>query len=194
MIKRSWKKREGYLPLWSWGIISYVTVVGLGSVNHDLGKWIGFVLFSPKDESVFQHSRMIVLPWIVFLFLYHTWQAEYRYYDFVLPKNKLSGAISLVFQCWCVVGFYYFFCEFNIHGLWLDIVNFSVTTLFGFIIWIIIGRFEIPIGVDFIGSMIVIIPLFFHQLFCTYDECQGVMFEDWSKILNGSYCAEDRWA
>ena len=194
MTERGWTNREGYLPLWTWGIISYVAIVGLGSVNHDLGKWIGFYLFSPKDESVFQHSRMIVLPWIVFLFMFHVWQAEYKYYDFVLPKNKLSGAVSLVFQSYVVIGFYYFFCQFHIHGLWLDIVNFSVTTLFGFIIWIVLGRLKIPIGVDFIGSLIVIVPLFFHQLFCTYDECQGDMYEDWSKILNGSYCAEDRWA
>jgi len=177
-------KKEGNLPLWAWAIISYVAVYGFGSLNHELGKWIGFYLFSPRDESVFQHSRMIVLPWVLFLFFYHIWQAEYGYYSKILPQNKLSGAASLVFQSWFVVAFYYTFCAFNIHGLWLDITNFAVTTLLGFILWIFFGRWKIPIGADFVFSLLLLVPLFTHQLYCTYDQCDGDMFV----THNSSYC------
>jgi len=192
--QRNWRVKEGALPLWAWGIIAFVWNYGIGSLNHNFGKWIGFYLFSPKGESVFAHSKMIALPWILFLFAYHIWQAAYKYYDYILPQNKLSGAVSLVFQSWFVIGFYYFFCEFHIHGLWLDILNFGVTTLLGFVLWIFLGRWRIPVPVDFAFSVLILAPLFTHQQYCTYETCNGTMYTDWSVVLNGSYCAEDRWA
>jgi len=192
--ERNWRVREGALPVWAWGILSWFAVFGFGSLNHDFGKWIGFYLFSPDDESVFSHSRMVVLPWMLFLFAYHIWQAEYGYYDYILPQNKLSGAVSLAFQSYLVIAFFYTFCEFHIHGLWLDILNFAIICALGFALWIFLGRWKIPVPIDFAFSMLVLVPLFTHQLYCTYDTCDGPMYTDWSVVLNGSYCEEDRWA
>jgi len=157
-----------------------------GTINHSFGAWTGFHGVSPSDESVFQHSRMVVLPWVLFL-IACWWRRRDNEFS-KLPQNHIAGAASLVVQSFGVVGFYYFFCSgFGLHGLALDIINFTLITALGVAVWIWVGRYKLDFYVDAAAAFVVYAALFSMQLFCTYGKCDGNAFVDFS-TRNESQC------
>lgn len=113
--------------------------------------WVG--LFSAQNESVFEHTKLLVLPtFIWFLLSYSIWKTN-------IDKDKYFSAmlVSLFTSILTIPLLYYTYkIGFNINTSLINIVNFFVSTMFGQLLAYHYYKYG-----DFIPSKIIRITLSF---------------------------------
>ncbi len=115
---------------------------------------IGFI--SPVNESIWEHTKMVLVPLIIYYLIYYFKNKEN------LDKNNWFYAllISLVVSILSIPLLYYFYAEgLGIHSLVLDITNLFISLLIGQLIAAHIYEYK-KNNVNYIISIIFIFSIF----------------------------------
>lgn len=119
-------------PPEKWIILSIPVLFILGSLMHFLYEFTGKItligLISPVNESIWEHLKLVLLPIILFWFIYYLLNGTK--YNINKEKWFLGCVISLVFSMLTILAFNYTYTQaFGIQWLPLDIFNllFSIT-------------------------------------------------------------------
>lgn len=94
---------------------------GLHSLYHILGENLIIGLFAPVNESIWEHSKMVIWPVILWWLLYYGFHG--REYD--IEKDRwYAGALgALVTTLIAMPALYYFYtAAFGVELLWVDIL------------------------------------------------------------------------
>ena len=151
------------------GFIAYVTIAVLGTLNHfwyDLSNENDFVaLFAATDESVFQHMKMPVYPWLLFLFLFDR-------------NSALSGVFGLLVCIALIPTMYYSALSAGHHSFEYDIFTFMFSILCGIVLWflftvektskLMVLSLGLPLGIT--------LGLVVWFAVCTYYDCEGSLY------------------
>lgn len=104
----------------------------LGTLLHFTYNWSNnnFIvgLFSSTNESIFSHTKLLILPTFIFYILF------YKKNKFILNKNKFfsSMIIQLISSILSMILIYYTArFGFNIENLWFDIFLFFLSIVIG---------------------------------------------------------------
>ena len=106
----------------------------IGSILHFtytlFGESIFVGLFSPVNESVWEHSKMILWPMILWWVLYYCFRGT----NYKIDKNRwFSSALwALLTSLIAMPMLYYFYTSaFGVELLWVDIIILFLAILFG---------------------------------------------------------------
>lgn len=106
----------------------------LGTIMHFiydiLGKNIIVALFAPVNESVWEHSKMVLIPIILWWTIYYIINGK----SYNINKNIwfTSALISLITSLFTIPLLYYFYTgALGMHLLWVDISILFVALAFG---------------------------------------------------------------
>ncbi len=94
---------------------------GLHSLYHILGENLIIGLFAPVNESIWEHSKMVIWPVILWWLLYYRFHG--REYD--IDKDRwYTGALgALLTTLIAMPALYYFYtAAFGVELLWVDIL------------------------------------------------------------------------
>jgi len=116
-------------------LVSVPFLFVLGSILHFVYGWsknnkiIG--LFSPVNESIFEHSKLLLIPLILF------WSSGYLFLKDSINVNSyfLAMLTSIIFSIMTMIAFYYTYKEFigNTY-LWIDIFDLFLSLFIGQIV------------------------------------------------------------
>lgn len=122
------------LPEKKWIILGIPVLFIMGSLMHFLyelsGRNVIVALFSPVNESVWEHLKMVVLPIILWWSLYYIVKGEKNKID----KNKwfTSALISLLIALISIPFMFYFYTgAFGIESVAIDVIILFLSIAFG---------------------------------------------------------------
>lgn len=121
-------------PPEKWIILSIPILFILGSLMHFLYDFTGNItlvgLISPVNESIWEHLKLVLLPIILFWFIYYFLNG--KKYNINKEKWFLGCVISLVFSMLTILAFNYTYTQaFGIQWLPLDIFNLFLSITVG---------------------------------------------------------------
>lgn len=150
-------------------LIGILLVFGLGSLLHFTYDWSNenFVvgLFSAQNESVFEHTKLLILPTILWYILSYTFRNDR------IDKNKYftSMLISLSVSILSIPLIFYFVKEgININSGIVNIVIFFISILFGQLLAYHYYKFEnkaLPKIIIVLLSLLLIIIYIYFSVF-----------------------------
>lgn len=147
-----------------WILIGIPILFFIGSIMHFLYNIFGenpFVgLIAPVNESIWEHTKMVLLPiilwWSIFFF------AREKHY--AIDKNKwFTGALaSLLTAIITIPLIYYFYTEaFGVELLWADILILLLSVTLGQLLGLHIYRNGTGINANFVISVFIVLILIF---------------------------------
>lgn len=147
-----------------WIVLGIPLLFIIGSVMHFVYDifWESPIagLFAAVNESVWEHSKMVLLPVILWWSLYYFLRGkEYR-----IDKNKwFAGALTaLIVSLVSIPMLYYFYTEaFGTELLWVDILILFLALLFGQILGFHVYRKGRGISASFVISVFVLVTAMF---------------------------------
>ena len=113
-------------------LIGILFIICLGSLLHFTYEWSNnnfFIgLFSAKNESVFEHTKLLILP----TFLWYFFTYKFTRIDVNMSKYFTSMLISLGVSIISIPLLFYFVTEgLNINSAVVNIIIFCLASLFG---------------------------------------------------------------
>ncbi len=117
-------------------------------------------LFTPVNESVWEHMKMVLLPTILLWSLYYLINGKKQHID----KNRwFTGAlVALLVSLLTIPMLYYFYTQaFGVELLWVDIGILFVANLLGQLLGVHVYRYAkgLPWGIS-VGILVTIVLLF----------------------------------
>lgn len=162
-----------------WIVIGIPILFIIGSVMHFMYNIFGenpFVgLFAPINESIWEHSKMVLWPVILWWLLYYCFRGK-RYQ---IDKNKwfTSALVALMTSLITMPLLYYFYTgAFGVELLWVDISILLFAVLFGQLLGLHTYRYGKGVNANFILVIFVLVVLLF-MLF-TYFPPHLPLFQD----------------
>lgn len=147
-----------------WILIGVPVLFIIGSVMHFMynicleNPIVG--IFAPVNESIWEHSKMVVWPLILWWSLYYCFRGK----EYEINGNKwFEGAlVALVTSLITMPMLYYFYtAAFGVELLWVDILILLFSVLFGQLMGLHIYRYGKGINMKFSIAVLVIIVLMF---------------------------------
>ncbi len=126
--------RKKWLPPEKWILTGIPALFISGSILHFLydlsGKNVIAGLFAPVNESVWEHTKMVLLPTILWWLLYYIF-CKKEYY--IKKSNWFEGTLAaLITALISVPALYYFYTgAFGASILWIDILILLLSFSFG---------------------------------------------------------------
>lgn len=154
MLKRI--KPETYTLI---GILVLFVVSSLFHFLYSLtGEWFIIGLFVPINESIFEHTKMVVLPIFIWWFIFYLFRKK----DLFVNAWFTSALIAMISAIIAIPMLFYFYSQaFGIESLVIDILILLVSLAIGQILGLHYYRHGKGIEYHFaIFLMIVIIILF----------------------------------
>ena len=111
---------------------STIVIFGLSSISHFAYKWSGYNdfigAFTPTNESIFQHIKMIF--YTITLYYFITYIIFSKKYDIDGKRYFLAPLITIFLTSFIVVANYYMFKNgFNIDSMFIDISSLIIGLL-----------------------------------------------------------------
>lgn len=158
-------------------LVSVPFLFVLGSLLHFTYKWskenIIVGMFSPVNESVFEHTKLLLTPLTLF------WGIGYFFLKDGTNINNyfLAMLISIVFSIIVMITFYYTYKEIigNFY-LWIDILDLLISLLMGQVLanhFYVYGK-----GISWGVSLGLIIVIFAAYIYLTYKPFKTPLFYD----------------
>lgn len=117
--------------LLAWETIGFIFVIIFGTILHFLYNWTGnnrvIGMFSPINESVWEHLKMLFFPMLLFSIVEY-FAVGKEYGNFITAKS-LGILLGLLF---IIVFFYTYAGMIGKNYLWLDILTFISGVLIAF--------------------------------------------------------------
>ncbi|MEG1982004.1 MAG: DUF6512 family protein [Clostridia bacterium] len=110
--------------------ILFIISSAIHSLYNLTSKCILFAIIAPSNESIWEHSKMVILPIILWYSLYYIAKRK----DKKIDINKWSTAMlsSLIISIVSIfIVFYLYFGMFGGHYLWADILTLFIAILLG---------------------------------------------------------------
>ena len=154
-----------YISPQNWILFSIPILFFIGSFMHFIyqlsGKKIIVALFSPINESIWEHSKLSVFPilicWICYAILFPDSLANSL-------SIWLTGCLtSLISSIFIMLSLFYFYTQaFGIESLWIDIFIFFLSILFSQLLGLHIYQYAtgLPVTVCIL-CFIIIIGIYF---------------------------------
>ena len=165
-------------------LISVPFLFVVGSVFHFVyelsGKKKIAGLFSPVNESIFEHSKLLLIPLIMF------WGIGYYFLkDKVNIDNYfLAMLVSIVVSITTMICFYYTYKEFIGNSyLWVDIFDLLLSFFIGQVVanhFYVYGE-----GMPFLISILIIIIIFISYVYLTFNPIKTPFFYDKKNEIYG---------
>lgn len=114
---------NGIIPLFIIGTLFHFTYNLTGKL------WV-VGLISPVNESVWEHTKMVVLPIILWWSLYYLVKGK----ELKINKDKwfLGGLMSLITSIITIPMLFYFYTEaFGVELFWVDVLILLIAIIFG---------------------------------------------------------------
>jgi len=136
----------------------------IGSIMHFVFELSGnnniVAMFSPVNESVWEHLKMVLLPVILWWSLYYMVKGT----EYNIDKNKwFTGAlVALITALLTIPLLYYFYTEaFGVELLWVDILILFLAVLFGQLLGLHVYRYGKGINSTIVILLFIIIIIIF---------------------------------
>lgn len=165
-------------------LISVPFLFFLGSMLHfvygvsDKNKIVA--LFVPVNESIFEHSKLLLVPLVLF------WGIAYFFIKNDIDVNKYFTAMlmSIIFSILVMVSFYYTYKEIIGNSyLWIDIFDLLLSLFLG---QIIANHFyEYGIGVPAFLSLGIVLSIFVFYTYLTFKPFKTPFFYDEKRKVYG---------
>ena len=117
-----------------WILLGIPLLFILGSIMHFmynlLGESVIIGLFAPVNESICEHSKLVVWPMILWWTLYYCFRKKKHPID----KNKwFTGALVALITAFMTMplAYYFYTGAFGAELLWVDILILLIAVLFG---------------------------------------------------------------
>ncbi len=147
-----------------WIIIGIPALFIIGSAMHFLynilWKFSAVGLIAPINESIWEHSKMILWPLILWWSLYYRFRA--KKYEIDISKWFTGALVALVTSLLAMPMLYYFYTgAFGKHLLWVDVAILLIALLFGQLLGLHTYRYGKGINVKFLLAAVSIIIVLF---------------------------------
>lgn len=158
-------------------LISVPFLFVLGSIFHFIYSWSNknkiVAIFSPVNESIFEHSKLLLIPLMIF------WIVGY----FILKKSVdidnyfFAMLISIISSIIFMIAFYYTYKEVIGNSyLWIDIFDLLLSLFIGQVVANHI--YEYSKGINYIISISIIVVIFFIYIYLTFNPFKIPFFFD----------------
>lgn len=150
------------------GLIAY----NFRDYNKDETKWV-----IPTNDSVFQLSKMAVLPWILvllFSILYKLYFGKLN--NLIFLRNNISCVIGLiVYIVSIIISYYVWFLGFDKEkNETFDMLSYVVSVSVGIFVWFLISGFIISRRLDNGLSIFLLLLILGWYNTCSYNECPNI--------------------
>lgn len=148
------------------------TVVVLGTGNHFWHELsddsLGTRWFAASDESVFQHMKMVLWPWLLVLGVV-SW---YRKFE----NSMLSSGIGLLLTISTIPTLFYLYTDgFKLHhNLGADIFIFIFAILLGQGLWIYFLDLNVDDVFDKLVGGLIFVGVIIWFVTCSYHQCRNI--------------------
>lgn len=162
-----------------WIIAGIPIIFLVGSLFHFLFEWSGenkiVGLFAAVNESVWEHIKMIPVPLVLF------WSVMYLILGkkYQIDKNKwfTAGLVSLLVSMITMPMLFYFYTgAFGVELLWVDILIFFLSVVFGQLLGLHFYRHSM--GINWIVALILMLLVIAAFAVLTYFPIEIPMFKD----------------
>ena len=157
-------------------LISVPFLFVIGSLMHFVYRWSGknkiVGVFAPVNESIFEHSKLLLFPLLFF------WIILYFFINDIDENNYFFAMlISIVTSIVCMFSFYYTYKEIIGKGyLWIDVFDLLFSLFIGQIlanhVYVYGG------GMSVLISIIIIVFLVFGYAYLTFKPFKTPLFLD----------------
>lgn len=155
------------------GIVSFLVISLLGVLNHylydllDKPSWIKFAVAT--DESVFQHMKLILYPWILTIIVLY----------YVFPK-QLKNYVSSVLGLWIyilIIPFFYYLWTDTLEkedNLTYDISIYFISVFISIVVWLSLCGLRINKLLDNVLTFSGYLVAIYWFTKCSYDMCPNI--------------------
>jgi len=152
------------LPQEHWILLGIPVLFFVGSLFHNLYQLSGknplVGLIAPVNESVWEHTKMVVLPLILWWSLFYLTQGQRLSINIDAWFTSLLA--SLLVSILLLPFLYYFYTEaFGVSFLWVDILILLIALTFGQLLGLHVLRYSIGIDHKQVMGIIAGILLFY---------------------------------
>ena len=147
-----------------WIVIGIPILFIIGSITHFLYNILGESpiagLFAPVNESIWEHSKMVLWPVILWWSLYYCFRGN----QYGIDKNKWFGSalLALLTSLVAMPLLYYFYTgAFGVELLWVDILILLLALLFGQLLGLHTYRHSKGINANLVIIIFVMLVLLF---------------------------------
>lgn len=147
-----------------WIVIGIPILFIIGSITHFLYNILGESpiagLFAPVNESIWEHSKMVLWPVILWWSLYYCFRGK----QYGIDKNKWFGSalLALLTSLVAMPLLYYFYTgAFGVELLWVDILILLLALLFGQLLGLHTYRHSKGINANLVIIIFVMLVLLF---------------------------------
>ena len=152
-----------------WFFIGILFIIAGGSLLHFTYEWSNrnFIvgLFSAQNESVFEHTKLLVLPILLWYIL------SYKFSVIKPDKKKYfaSMIISLIISILTIpLLFYTYKVGFNLNNAFINIFNFCISGLFGQLIAYHYYKYGTYILPEFLIILLILLLIIIYTFFSIY--------------------------
>ena len=149
----------------------------LGSLLHfayDFSKQNKFVgIVTPVNESIFEHSKLLLYPLILFWIIGYLFVKE----DVVMDNYFFSMLISIIVAILAMISFYYTYKEIiGKEYMWIDIFDLLLSLFIGQIVANHV--YEFSKGIPCIVSLFIILVIVLGYIYLTFKPFKTPFFLD----------------
>ncbi len=157
-------KKQRFTHPEKWILIGIPFVFIVGSIFHFLYDWSGqkvlVGLISPVNESVWEHAKLLLVPTLLWWFVYYI--AKQKKYGIDANLWFTGLLVSIVSSILSMMFFYYFYTQaFGTQSLYVDIFIFLLASIIGQCIGLHFYRYSEGLGAGFSFLLIVLICVLF---------------------------------
>lgn len=169
---------QSLLPQEKWILLGIPVLFIVGSMFHFLYEFSGnnplVGLISPVNESIWEHTKMVVIPLILWWTLFYLTQGKNLSIDI---DSWFTGLlVSLVTSILLIPALYYFYTgAFGVSLLWVDILILLIALTIGQLLGLHVYRYSDGINHNLVILIIGAILLFY--FFATVSPPEIPLFE-----------------
>lgn len=160
--------------------ISFLIIGTLGVLNHFIYDWGNqsnvLAFFAATDESVFEHMKLALWPWIWTIFVVYImrFSGGFRKFDFI--QNLCSSTIGLGIYIGFIPLSFYLYTEAlgYKHNLPVDIVLYFVSVLLGTMTWGLLSVYSVHIVMDVFVFLSLLSAFLIWFTTCSYTSCSNI--------------------
>lgn len=165
-------------------LISVPFLFIVGSVFHFIYNWSNhskiISLISPVNESIFEHSKLLLIPLILF------WGIGYFFLNdnINIDNYFLAMLVSIVCSTIVMISFYYTYKEFIGNSyLWIDVLDLLLSLFIG---QVVANHFYVySSGINCFVSISIIGVIFIGYIYLTFNPFKTPFFYDEKNKIYG---------
>lgn len=162
----------------SWSILGIFVIFLAGSFLHFAyqlsGKNIFISFLVPINESVWEHTKLSILPtflWWILFFLFSS-HISINVWLTGLIVSMIANSITIILL------FYFYTNSFHFQSLWIDILIYFLGCLIGQLLGY--HFYEFSNGFSFVTSLLILASVFFIYTYFTISPPKLPLFQDFS--------------